>query len=160
GSPRAHDRRRAAAPGRAGRSGGHRAAGGADAAAVRGRGPAADGRPRRGAVARPGPAARPAQDHGQPLSLVPALAVGCRRARGRLCSDGQVVAEASAGSASLTAVGAGPALEVLGELLASLGRPVVAAAVAGAAGCDTASGRARMAELLAPLLPGARLEVV
>jgi len=94
------------------------------------------------------------------VSLVLGLDIGGSRTRGRVCSDGRVVAEASAGSASLTAAGAGAAREVLGELLASLGHPAVAAAVAGAAGCDTASGRARMTELLGPLLPGARLEVV
>jgi N-acetylglucosamine kinase-like BadF-type ATPase len=71
-----------------------------------------------------------------------------------------VIAEASAGSASLAAAGAERAAEVLGSLLDSLGRPVVAAAVAGAAGCDTAAGRLRMGRLLEPLLPGARVEVV
>jgi N-acetylglucosamine kinase-like BadF-type ATPase len=77
-----------------------------------------------------------------------------------VCSDGRVVAEASGPSASLAAAGAERAAAVLGGLLVSLGHPSVAAAVAGAAGCDTAAGRARMLELLGPLLPGARVEVV
>jgi N-acetylglucosamine kinase-like BadF-type ATPase len=94
------------------------------------------------------------------LSLVLGLDIGGSRTRGRLCSDGRLVAEASGPSASLSAAGAERAAAVLGALLVELGRPRVAAAVAGAAGCDTASGRARMGELLRPLLPGARLEVV
>jgi glucosamine kinase len=94
------------------------------------------------------------------LSLVLGLDIGGSRTRGRLCSDGRVVAEASGPSASLSAAGAERAADVLSALLVSLGRPSVAAAVAGAAGCDTAAGRARMQELLGPLLPGARVEVV
>jgi N-acetylglucosamine kinase-like BadF-type ATPase len=92
--------------------------------------------------------------------LILGLDIGGSRTRGRLCADGRLVAEASGPSASLSAAGAERAAEVLDALLVELGRPSVAAAVAGAAGCDTASGRARMGELLGPLLPGARLEVV
>jgi N-acetylglucosamine kinase-like BadF-type ATPase len=94
------------------------------------------------------------------LSLVLGLDIGGSRTRGRVCADGRVVAEASGPSASLAAAGAERAAEVLSGLLASMGRPSVTAAVAGAAGCDTAAGRSRMRELLAPLLPGARVEVV
>jgi N-acetylglucosamine kinase-like BadF-type ATPase len=94
------------------------------------------------------------------VSLVLGLDIGGSRTRGRLCSGGRLVAEAVAGSASLSAAGVERAADVLGTLLAELGSPRVAAAVAGAAGCDSASGRSRMLELLAPLLPGARLEVV
>jgi glucosamine kinase len=94
------------------------------------------------------------------VSLVLGLDIGGSTTRGRVCAGGRVVAEASGPSASLTAAGPERARSVLDELLASLGRPAVAAAVAGAAGCDTESGRSRMAELLRPLLPGARLEVV
>jgi N-acetylglucosamine kinase-like BadF-type ATPase len=92
--------------------------------------------------------------------LILGLDIGGSRTRGRLCADGRLVAEASGPSASLSVAGAERAAEVLDALLVELGRPSVAAAVAGAAGCDTASGRARMGELLGPLLPGARLEVV
>src|SRR5262249_53183101 len=157
---RAHDRGRVGSRGRGGHSRGGGAGGGAEAAAVRGGGPTADGRPGGGAVDRPGPAARPAQGDDQPVSLVLGLDIGGSRTRGRVCSDGRVVAEASGPSASLAAAGAERAAEVLGGLLVSLGRPSVAAAVAGAAGCDTAAGRSRMLELLGPLLPGARVEVV
>ncbi|TMC05120.1 MAG: ATPase [Chloroflexi bacterium] len=94
------------------------------------------------------------------MSAVLGLDIGGSRTRGRVCADGRVVAEASGPSASLTAAGPDQAREVLGGLLAELGRPAVVAAVAGAAGCDTAAGRDRMRELLAPLLPGARVEVV
>jgi N-acetylglucosamine kinase-like BadF-type ATPase len=94
------------------------------------------------------------------LSLVLGLDIGGSRTRGRLCSDGRVVAEASGPSASLSAAGPERAAAVLGALLVELGSPGVAAAVAGAAGCDTVSGRSRMGELLRPLLPGARVEVV
>jgi N-acetylglucosamine kinase-like BadF-type ATPase len=72
-----------------------------------------------------------------------------------------VVAESAGGSASLTAAGPERAREVLAEVVAALGAPSpVAAAVAGAAGCDTPVNRERMRGLLAPLLPGARVEVV
>jgi glucosamine kinase len=95
------------------------------------------------------------------VSLVLGLDIGGSRTRGRVCAvGGGVVAEASGPSASLSAAGADRAAAVLDAVLASLGRPAVVAAVAGAAGCDTASGRARMGELLRPLLPGARVEVV
>lgn len=92
--------------------------------------------------------------------MVLGLDVGGSRTRARLCRDGEVVAEATAGSASLAAVGFERAGAVLGGLVADLGSPRVAAAVAGAAGCDTARARVRMRSLLLPLLPGARIEVV
>jgi N-acetylglucosamine kinase-like BadF-type ATPase len=94
------------------------------------------------------------------VSLVLGLDIGGSRTRGRVCSGGQVIAEASGPSASLSAAGAERAAEVLGELLVTLGRPSVAAVVAGAAGCDTEAGRSRMRRLLEPLLPGVRVEVV
>lgn len=94
------------------------------------------------------------------MSLVLGLDIGGSTTRGRVSSGGHVMAEASGPSASLTAAGADRAREVLGDLIVALGRPAVSAAVAGAAGCDTESGRARMADLLRPLLPGALVEVV
>lgn len=94
-------------------------------------------------------------------SLVLGLDIGGSRTRARLSRSGRVVGEATGASASLIAAGADRAREVLAGVIAGLraGEPV-AAAVAGAAGCDTAAGRARMRGLLAPLLPGARVEVV
>jgi N-acetylglucosamine kinase-like BadF-type ATPase len=94
------------------------------------------------------------------VSLVLGLDIGGSRTRARVCSGDRVVAEAVGGSASLSTAGVGRARDVLRGLLDSLGCPTVDAAVAGAAGCDTAAGRSRMAELLRPLLPGARLQVV
>jgi N-acetylglucosamine kinase-like BadF-type ATPase len=92
--------------------------------------------------------------------VVLGLDIGGSTTRGRVSAGGRVVAEASGPSASLAAAGAERARQVLSGLLVSLGRPAVDAAVAGAAGCDTESGRSRMADLLRPLLPGARVEVV
>jgi glucosamine kinase len=92
--------------------------------------------------------------------LVLGLDIGGSRTRARLCEDGRVLAEATGGSASLAAAGTMQARAVLGRVVAELGTPRVAAAVAGAAGCDTQAGRDRMRELLRPLLPGARIEVV
>jgi glucosamine kinase len=97
------------------------------------------------------------------VSLVLGLDIGGSRTRARLSSDGVVVGEAEGASASLTAAGASAAGAVLAEVVGALGGRSVAglaAAVAGAAGCDTAASRARMRELLLPLLPGARVEVV
>ena len=93
--------------------------------------------------------------------LVLGLDIGGSRTRARLSRDGRVVAESAGGSASLTAAGAERARAVLAEVVAGLGAPSpVAAAVAGAAGCDTPVNRERMRELLSPLLPGARVAVV
>jgi N-acetylglucosamine kinase-like BadF-type ATPase len=92
--------------------------------------------------------------------LVLGLDIGGSRTRARLSRDGRVVGEASGASASLTAAGPERAAEVLGAVLEDLGSPAVAAAVAGAAGCDTSVNRQRMRSLLAPLLPGARVSVV
>jgi glucosamine kinase len=93
-------------------------------------------------------------------ALVLGLDIGGSRTRARLSEDGRAVAEASAGSASLSAAGAPAAESVLRGVMAELGRPAVVAAVAGAAGCDTPASRERMRELLRPLLPGALVEVV
>lgn len=93
-------------------------------------------------------------------ALVLGLDIGGSRTRARLSEGGRVLAEATAGSASLVAAGASGASAALGLVLADLGSPPVVAAVAGAAGCDTAVNRERMRELLRPLLPGARVEVV
>ena len=95
---------------------------------------------------------------GPPLVL--GLDIGGSRTRARLSRRGRVVAEAAGGSASLAAAGADRARAVLTGLVGELGRPAVAAVVAGAAGCDTAPGREAMRALLEPLLPGARVDVV
>ena len=95
--------------------------------------------------------------------VVLGLDIGGSRTRARLMRSGVVVGEAEAGSASLTAAGPERAREALAVLFGELGEIAVspvATAVAGAAGCDTAANRARLRELLAPLLPGARVEVV
>jgi glucosamine kinase len=96
------------------------------------------------------------------VTVVLGLDIGGSRTRARLSRDGRVVAEAAGGSASLTAAGPERAREVLAAVLADLGGGgrSAAAAVAGAAGCDTEVNRTRMRELLAPLLPGALVEVV
>jgi N-acetylglucosamine kinase-like BadF-type ATPase len=94
------------------------------------------------------------------VSLVLGLDIGGSRTRARLSEGGRVVADASAGSASLSAAGAERASAVLTDVIEALGRPAVAAAVAGAAGCDTDGGRERMLALLRPLLPGACVDVV
>jgi glucosamine kinase len=94
------------------------------------------------------------------VTTVLGLDIGGSRTRARLSRDGSVLAEATAGSASLSAAGAERASAVLEQVVRELGAPVVDAAVAGAAGCDTAPSRRRMRDLLLPLLPGARVEVV
>jgi glucosamine kinase len=94
------------------------------------------------------------------VSVVLGLDIGGSRTRARLSSAGRVVGEAAGASASLTAAGAERARAVLGEVLGQLDVGSVTAAVAGAAGCDTAVHRAAMRDLLVPLLPGARVEVV
>ncbi|HXM58065.1 MAG TPA: BadF/BadG/BcrA/BcrD ATPase family protein [Candidatus Dormibacteraeota bacterium] len=97
---------------------------------------------------------------GSASPVVLGLDIGGSRTRALLSAGGRVVGEASGGSASLTAAGADRAREVLRSVLGELDVGSVAAAVAGAAGCDTPVHRAAMRDLLAPLLPGARVEVV
>jgi N-acetylglucosamine kinase-like BadF-type ATPase len=92
--------------------------------------------------------------------LVLGLDIGGSRTRARLAEGGRTVAEAAAGSASLTAVGEPAAAAALDQVLVELGRPAVAAAVAGAAGCDTPDAQRRMRSLLAGVVPGAAVEVV
>jgi N-acetylglucosamine kinase-like BadF-type ATPase len=92
--------------------------------------------------------------------LVLGLDIGGSRTRARLARGGLTVAEAEAGSASLAAVGEAAAAAELGRLLEGLSTPLVAAAVAGAAGCDTPALRDRMRRVLGALLPGAAVEVV
>ncbi|HEY4026848.1 MAG TPA: BadF/BadG/BcrA/BcrD ATPase family protein [Candidatus Dormibacteraeota bacterium] len=94
------------------------------------------------------------------MTTVLGLDIGGSRTRACLSRDGRVVGQATAGSASLTAAGAGRAGAILEQVVRELGSPAVTAAVAGAAGCDTAPSRRRMRELLRPLLPGADVEVV
>jgi glucosamine kinase len=94
------------------------------------------------------------------VSLALGLDIGGSTTRARLCEDGRLVAEAAAGSASLTAVGPDVASAALAEVLAALDRPRVDAVVAGAAGGDTEPERERMRELLRALLPEARVDVV
>ncbi len=94
------------------------------------------------------------------MSLVLGLDIGGSRTRARLSDGDRTVGEATGASASLAAAGPDAAASALEHVLAALGRPVVAAAVAGAAGCDTPASRDRMRELLTALLPASRVEVV
>ncbi len=92
--------------------------------------------------------------------LVLGLDIGGSSTRARLAEAGRTVAEAAGGSASLTAVGDEAAAAALAAVLADLGRPAVAAAVAGAAGCDTPEALGRMRALLTAALPGAAVDAV
>ncbi|HKF75078.1 MAG TPA: BadF/BadG/BcrA/BcrD ATPase family protein [Candidatus Dormibacteraeota bacterium] len=94
------------------------------------------------------------------MSRVVGLDVGGSRTRGRLVEDGRIVAESAGPSASLTAAGEAAAAAALRQVLDGLGRQGIAAAVAGAAGCDTRQSRARMRDLLLAELPGAAVDVV
>lgn len=94
------------------------------------------------------------------MSRVVGLDVGGSRTRARLVEDGRTIAESTGPSASLTAAGEAAAAAALRHVLDGLGRPCVAAAVAGAAGCDTRQSRARMRDLLLAELPGTAVEVV
>jgi len=94
------------------------------------------------------------------VTMVLGLDIGGSRTRARVVEQGQTMAEAEGGSASLAAVGEARAFRVLEGVLGDLGWPAVAAAVAGAAGCDTEESRERMRALLAGMLPGAAVGVV
>lgn len=94
------------------------------------------------------------------MSGVIGLDIGGSKTHGVRLADGQVVAEALAGSANLASVGAAEAGRQLDVLLNRLGRDGVTAVCAGAAGADTAEGAGRLRELVAAKVPGARLSVV
>jgi N-acetylglucosamine kinase-like BadF-type ATPase len=94
------------------------------------------------------------------MSAVIGLDIGGSKTHGVRLADGQVVAEALAGSANLASVGAAEAGRQLDTLLDRLGRDGVTAVCAGAAGADTAEGADRLGELLATKVPGARLNIV
>ena len=88
------------------------------------------------------------------MSRLLGLDIGGTSSRARVCVDGEVVAEAEASSASLTAAGADGAAAALADLLAQL--PIdpehpFDAACAGSAGSNVPGAREFLADRLTPL---------
>jgi glucosamine kinase len=96
------------------------------------------------------------------MSTVLGLDIGGTGSRAQLCADGEVVAESTAASASVVAVGAANARAALGELLGELPLPRcrLDAICAGSAGCRVPAMRRFLTAQLAPLTrPGTVLIV-
>jgi N-acetylglucosamine kinase-like BadF-type ATPase len=88
------------------------------------------------------------------------LDIGGSTTRAVRAVDGRCVAESRAGSANIRSVGIDEAGRQLDAVLAGLRTDDVAAVCAGAAGADSAPGRAALTELLGKRLPGATVQVV
>jgi glucosamine kinase len=88
------------------------------------------------------------------------LDIGGSKTRGMVWSGGQVVADASAGSANVQNVSVADARKHLAELFAALGHPAAKVVFAGAGGVDTDDDAAALSALIAPFVPGARITVV
>jgi glucosamine kinase len=88
------------------------------------------------------------------------LDIGGSRTRLRLVQGGIVVAQLEGRGANPTALPAAVVERRLGELLGELGPVRPAACCAGAAGAEVPEARARLAAVLARLLPGTAVEVV
>jgi glucosamine kinase len=95
------------------------------------------------------------------VSRVLGLDIGASRSRAQLCVDGEVVAEAVAGGASLVAVGAAGARAALADLLARLPlRTRLDVICAGSAGAGTPGTRQFLTEHLAPLTRSGKIVIV
>ena len=97
---------------------------------------------------------------GAEAPLVLGLDIGGSSSRGRLSEGGRIVSEASAPGANVALIDASAVEERLTSLIEQLGSPHPATCCAGAAGAEVPAGRRRLEELLARLLPGARVLVV
>jgi len=97
------------------------------------------------------------------VSRLLGLDIGGTSSRARVCVDGEIVAEAEASSASLTAAGADGAAAALADLFAQLpidpDRPFDAAC-AGSAGSDVPGAREFLADRLAPLTSSGTVVIV
>jgi glucosamine kinase len=91
------------------------------------------------------------------------LDIGGTRSRARVCVDGEIVAEAEAASASLTAAGTASAAAALADLLARLPAdpgPPFDAVCAGSAGAEVPGARAFLHDHLAPLTRSGTVVIV
>ena len=94
------------------------------------------------------------------MTAVLGLDIGGSTTRAVRAEGGRWVAESRAASANIRSVGVDEAGHQLDAVLAGLRTDDVAAVCAGAAGADSAPGRAALTELLAKRLPGAAVQVV
>ncbi|MBJ8347571.1 N-acetylglucosamine kinase [Antrihabitans sp. YC2-6] len=94
------------------------------------------------------------------MTTVLGLDIGGSKTHAARSENGVVVAEALAGSANVTSVGPAEAGRQLDIILEQLGNKDIQSVCAGAAGVDSPAGAARLRELLASRLPGARIRVV
>ena len=92
--------------------------------------------------------------------MVLGLDIGGSSSRARLSEGGRTVAEGSAPGANVALIDPVVVEERLTSLIEQLGSPHPATCCAGAAGVEVPAGRRRLEELLARLLPGARVLVV
>jgi N-acetylglucosamine kinase-like BadF-type ATPase len=94
------------------------------------------------------------------IKAVLGLDIGGSTTRAVRAEDGACVAESRAGSANIRSVGVDEAARQLDAVLAGLRTDDISAVCAGAAGADSAPGRAALGELLATRLPRAAVQVV
>ncbi len=92
--------------------------------------------------------------------VVVGLDIGGSKTHGIRISGGAVAAEATAGSANIQNVSARQAGEALERIFAELGGPDISLVIAGAGGVDTDDAAARLAHLIQPFVPGARVEAI
>jgi N-acetylglucosamine kinase-like BadF-type ATPase len=97
---------------------------------------------------------------GADAPLVLGLDIGGSSSRARLSESGHVVSEASAPGANVALIDPDLVEERLTSLIEQLGSPHPASCCAGAAGAEVPAGRRRLEQLLARLLPDARVLVV
>jgi glucosamine kinase len=88
------------------------------------------------------------------------LDIGGTKTHGIRFRSGRPVTEAKAGSANVQNVTVDQARTALADLFAALGPEPVARVIAGAGGVDTPEDARRLAALIAPYAPGARIDVV
>lgn len=100
----------------------------------------------------------------QAVDLVIGLDIGGSKTRGIVWRDGQVVVDATAGSANVQNVTVQTARENLSQLFAELLPPLDGqtpkTVFAGSGGIDTADDADALAALISPLTPGAQITVV
>lgn len=88
------------------------------------------------------------------------LDIGGSKTHGIRIHDGQVTAEATAGSANIQNVDAARARTALQQIFAELGSRTVGRVVAGAGGVDTDEDARQLAALIGPFVPGAAIEAI
>ena len=88
------------------------------------------------------------------------LDIGGSKSQAVLVEGDRVAADVLAGTANIASSGVAAATTALDDLVVQLGHRPVHAVCAGAAGADSADGRARLADLLRQRFPDARVEVV